>query len=261
MLFPTQSPQLKKILQKLSFSFGLMILGFLNANQVIFAAVSPTPTVTLPATSVTDVPASQAGTVNNNLKKVIDKVVEENKAVVDAKIQALKNPRRGQVGEVKSIREGMITINSLRGTQIIPTDKDVVLIKNNKIISADGISVGDWITVLGIFKDDAFKAEKIIVSNKSLTTSKPEILLGTIEKASNSELKLKNRKTNDDLTWMVTKTTLWQDSQGNKAAISNFGESQQVFAVGIKSADLTTKGYIIRALAPFAKPTQKKSTQ
>lgn len=227
----------------------------LSVAESVFAATTPTPVPTLPVATVTDVPASQAGTVNENLKKVIDKVVEENQATVNAKLQAIKNRRKGIVGEVKSIREGIITLTTHRGTQVIPTDKEVQLIKSGKTILIDAFAVGDWVTVLGSFKDDDFIAEKIIVSAKSLQTVKPQVMLGTIGDLSNSEIQLKDRGTQEEKVWTINKTSLWQDSVGTKTVIGNFSENMQVLALGLETEG-STRVYLIRALAPFSKITQ-----
>lgn len=235
----------------LSLSLGV-VLSLTLALPI--QAATPTPLPSLPAATVTDVPASQAGAVNENLKKVIDKVVEENQAAVNAKVAAVKNRRKGVVGEVKSIREGIITLNTHRGTQVIPTDKDVQLIKSGKTILIDAVAVGDWVTVLGGFKDDDFKAEKIVVSPKALTTTKPLVMLGTIQDISSSEIQFKDRVNEEEKNWTINKASLWQDVTGAKAVVANFSESMQVLALGLETEG-STRVYAVRALAPFAKIT------
>lgn len=216
------------------------------------AAVTPSPSPTLPVAAITDVPASQAGTVNENLKKVIDKVVEENQAAVNTKVAAIKNRRKGIVGEVKSIREGIITLNTHKGTQVIPTDKDVELIKSGKTILMDAVAVGDWVTVLGGFENDDFVAEKIIVSTKPLQTIKPLAVLGTIQNMSSSELQLKDRASEEEKNWTISKNSLWLDETGAKTSTTNFSENMQVLVLGLETEG-STKVYSVRALAPFAK--------
>lgn len=237
------------------------VMGLVGATLLpAQAAVSPTPTPTLPPTTVTDVPASQAGTVNENLKKVIDKVVEENQAAVNAKVAAIKNRRKGIVGEVKSIREGIITLNTHKGTQVIPTDKDVQLIKSGKTILIDAVAVGDWVTVMGGFENDDFKAEKIIVSAKPLQTIKPLAVLGTIENISSSELQLKDRASEEEKNWTISKNSLWLDETGTKTPTTNFSENMQVLVLGLETEG-STKVYLVRALAPFAKITPNTKTR
>jgi hypothetical protein len=252
------NPIYQRFLSVLTFSMvvGLTSASFLPAQ----AAVTPTPLPSLPAATVTDVPASQAGTVNENLKKVIDKVVEENQAAVNAKVAAIKNRRKGIVGEVKSIREGIITLNTHRGTQVIPTDKEVQLIKSGKTILIDAVAVGDWVTVLGSFKDDDFTAEKIIVSAKPLLTVKPLVVLGTILDISSSELQMKDRVNEEEKNWTINKTSLWQDVTGAKTAVTNFSENMQVLVLGLETEG-STKVYSVRALAPFAKITPNTKTR
>lgn len=235
-------------------------VGLVAASHFPVQALTPTPSPSLPVATVTDVPASQAGAVNENLKKVIDKVVEENQAAVNAKVAAVKNRRKGVVGEVKSIREGIITLNTHRGTQVIPTDKDVQLIKSGKTILIDAVAVGDWVTVLGGFKDDDFKAEKIIVSAKPLNTLKPVVVLGTIQDMSSSEIQLKDRFTEEEKNWTINKNSLWQDVTGAKATMANFSESMQALVLGLETEG-SIRVHSVRALAPFAKITPNTQTR
>ena len=237
------------------------VMGLVGATLLpAQAAVTPSPLPTLPVATVTDVPASQAGTVNENLKKVIDKVVEENQAAVNAKVAAIKNRRKGIVGEVKSIREGIITLNTHKGTQVIPTDKDVQLIKSGKTILIDAVAVGDWVTVMGGFENDDFTAEKIIVSAKPLLTVKPLAVLGTIQDISSSELQLKDRINEEERNWTINKTTLWLDETGTKTPATNFSENMQVLVLGLETEG-STKVYSVRALAPFAKISPNSKTR
>jgi uncharacterized protein (UPF0335 family) len=239
----------------LTLGLGLMVWNILNPNLVQAATVAPTLIPISPVTNVTDVPASQTGQVNENLKKIIDKVVEENKDTIDAKLQDIKDRKRGMVAEVKAVREGALTVKSLKSTQVIPLDASVILTKSGKVIAIDAISVGDWIVVIGAFKDDAFKPTHIIVSPTSLQPLQPVIKLGTIDTLGKTELKFSDRATSDVMTWKIAKTTLWQDSLGEKTLPANFTTSLQALFVGVE-ADGGTTLRIVKALAPFAKPTK-----
>lgn len=233
------------------------ILVELATPSLVSAAAVPTSSSTpvpLPTAHLTDVPASQSGTVNQNLKKVIDKVVEENKDAINAKLETAGAQRRGLVGQVKSIREGTLTITTAKGTQIIPADKNVQLIKASKFIAIEAIAVDDWVTVIGNVKNDDFQAEKIIVSAQSLQTVKPLVSLGSIETLTKTNLGFKDRNNQDTKTWQIAKTTQWQDSRGGKATQANFSTSLQALFIGRDSTTSPTV-LIIRALAPFGKPT------
>jgi hypothetical protein len=249
----------------LTFSRPLALFAFLTVGigielatpAFVSAAVTPTPTLTpiaLPTAHLTEVPASQSGTVNQNLKKVIDKVVEENKDAITAKIQTAEAQRRGLVGQVKSIREGTLTLTTSKGTQIIPTDKNVQLIKAGKFITFETIAVDDWVTVIGNLKTGDFQPEKVIVSSQSLQTVKPLVSLGSIEALTKTTLGFKDRNGQETKTWQITKTTQWQDSRGGKATQANFSTSLQALFIGLDSTTTPT-ATIVRALAPFGKPT------
>lgn len=239
------------------FKSALILASFLTFNAMLNPALglaiiaTPTPL----KASVTNVPTEKSETVNQNLKKVIDKVIEENKDAVDAKVLAAKQKTRGLVGEVKSVRADTLTIKTPKGTQILAADKNVKLIKAGKIIATSDIAVGDWVSIIGEIKDDDFKALTVIVSSKSLATVEPTILLGTIESFAKQELKVSNRADGQSQTFSVLKTSIWQDVSATKAAANLFKDSLQVFLVGIETETGPTL-HTIRALAPFTRPTQ-----
>lgn len=199
-----------------------------------------------------DLTEDKTATVNQNLKRMIDKVVEQNKEKVQARLQEIGSRRRGFVGEIKNIREGAITLRTRLGTQVIPTDQGVELLKAGKPITIDKIAVGDWAMVIGATKDDAFIAETV----EFLTTSpQPEtqiVQLGTIIDLKKTTITFQSRKDEEIKTFTLAKNFTYQDNEGLKAGATNFSKNTQVLLIAQEN-EAGAKALLIRALAPFSK--------
>jgi hypothetical protein len=208
-----------------------------------------TATPTLDMDDLTD---DKTATVNQNLKRMIDKVVEQNKEKVQARLQEIGSRRRGFVGEIKNIREGAITLRTKLGTQIIPTDQGVELLKAGKTIAIDRISVGDWVVVVGVTKDDAFIAETVEFLANSPQPNTQIVQLGTIIDLKKTTITFQSRKDEEIKTYTLAKTFVYQDSEGKKATATNFSKNSQVLLIAQES-ESGARALLIRALAPFDK--------
>lgn len=217
------------------------------------AKLEPTPTV-IPET----LDSSKTATVNQNLKKMIDKVVEQNKEKVKARLQEVGSRRRGFIGEVKNIREGAITIRTRLGTQVIPTDQGVEMLRAGKPITTDKISVGDWAIVIGATKDDAFIAESIEFLTTSLQPKTQVVQLGTIGENKKTSLSFKSRQNGEEKTYSLTKATQYFDSTGEKTTSANFTANVQALLVANQNENGATV-LTLKALAPFSKTEATKA--
>lgn len=213
------------------------------------AKLSPTVSPTL---NPDDLDTDKTATVNQNLKRMIDKVVEQNKEKVQARLQEIGSRRRGFVGEIKNIREGAITLRTKLGTQIIPTDQGVEMFKANKPITVDKISVGDWAVVIGATKDDEFIAETIEFLASSPQPDTQIVQLGTITELKKTSVTFQSRKNEETKTYTLTKNMLFQDYEGKKATAAQFSTNTQALLIAQEN-ETGLKALIIRALAPFNK--------
>ncbi len=263
--------QPKRILT-LAFASLILILSTATASAVtitptktVTPKITPTPTksattkITPTTTPVPDeLDNNKTATVNQNLKKMIDKVVEQNKEKVKARLQEIGSRRRGFIGEIKNIREGAITLRTKSGTQVIPVDQGVEMFKAGKAITADKVSVGDWTVVVGATKDDAFIAESVEFLATSPRPKTSIVQLGTIVDIKKASLTFKSRKSGEESVLILDKNTQFFDSTNQKVTSSNFSANVQVLLIAIQGED-NSRVLELKALAPFTKiePTSK----
>lgn len=246
--------------------FVLIVMGsmFVTMPSTI-SAVAPTPTTKptaqptqklttspTPTLNPDDLTDDKTATVNQNLKRMIDKVVEQNKEKVQARLQEIGSRRRGFVGEIKNIREGAITLRTRLGTQIIPTDQGVELLKAGKPITIDKVSVGDWAMVIGATKDDEFIAETVEFLTNSPQPDTQIVQLGTIIDLKKTAITFQSRKDEEIKTYTLAKNFTYQDSEGKKVAATSFSKNTQVLLIAQEN-EAGAKALLIRALAPFNK--------
>ena len=214
--------------------------------------ISPTPTVAPSVTPQPSLSPDEAAQVNQNLKEMIDKVVEENKEKVQQLVQEIQKKRKAILGQVVRVSQETITIKSAKGTQILSLGSDTKLIKANKIITPDRVAVDDWALVLGSIVDDTFKPEQVFVSSTSLRPNDHVVRVGTIQKNTATILAIQPRGSQDTLEFKQLKSTKWQDSTGATTSKTNFTSDIQCLVVGYQEKD-SFFVVTVRALAPFAK--------
>lgn len=80
-------------------------------------------------------------------------------------------------------------------------------------------------------------------------------MLGSIEEVTSStQLVFQSRSQTETVILKLTKSTSYQDHQGEEARRSDFEESMQVLMVGYKDEDDSIVN-VLRALAPFSPET------
>lgn len=177
-----------------------------------------------------DQEASPAAT--ESLKDRIDKVVEEKKEQVEKKVEALTYRRRGFIGQITRVSEEAITIENRKGTQVVPLKKNVMLTKDDEPVALDDIAVGEWVTVLGLEKDDEFFPLQVIVTEDSLQPPEQRVSIGTITEVSSKQISLRSRETDEVLTYDFNKQTDVIDNQGEEISYEDLFEDMQCLTAG-----------------------------
>jgi hypothetical protein len=196
--------------------------------------------------------AEATDSTTQKLKERIEKIVEEKKQQIQGVITDLSYTKRGFIGEIQRLTQETITIKNEKGTQIIPLNQDLKLIKAGKEILPDGIAVGDWTMVLGIVESDEFVPKKIYVYSESLLPISRFVEIGTIQEITTKNLVIKPRSKEETIELLINTKTRYQDSAGEKAMLKNFEENMQVLLIGIEDENSKTTT-VLRALAPFEK--------
>lgn len=195
--------------------------------------------------------ASTSGSPNpaettQELKERIQRIVEEKSEQIKGVIDQLSQSKRGFIGQVERVTEESLTLTNSKGTEIIPFDDQVTLLKANREISIDDVAVDDWLVVMGLIIDDTFSPKRILVSSTSLRPKNHLIALGTIIEQSSKEITILSRQ-NEEMSFNISTKTKYQDQDGKSALRSEFIQDQQVLVIGDEDDD-GKNASIIRSL-------------
>lgn len=174
--------------------------------------------------------ATGSGTTEN-LKKRIEKLVEEKRDQIEGVLLEFGVRKRGFIGEVQRVSEDSITVKSKKGTEIISVE-GVSLRKSGKEIQVNDIAIDDWVVVLGYIENDAFLARRILVSGTSLRPDPQIVEVGTITASDRTSFTLETRGTQEILTVKTNTNTEYQDIQGNEIARTDVTADTQALVVG-----------------------------
>jgi len=195
--------------------------------------------------------ASDSGKTTQELKKRIEKVVEEKKQEVNEVVAKLSTKKRGFVGRIARVTSETITLETHRGVLIVPLSENVSVTKNGKDASIDDIAVDEWAIALGVEENGTFEPRFVMVSSKSLLPPEPVVLLGTLESLNSKELVIISRSNNEEQSIIVTNNTLFEDSDGTEIDSDLFEKDLTVLVTGFQDEDGIT-GTTIRSLAPLS---------
>ncbi|MBT3250066.1 MAG: hypothetical protein HN846_02995 [Candidatus Pacebacteria bacterium] len=180
------------------------------------------------------------------LKERIQRIVEEKSDQIKGVIDQISQQKRGFIGQVERVTEESLTITNTKGTEIIPFDENVSLLKSNQEISIDDVAVGDWLVVMGLIIDDAFTPKRILVSSVSIRPKNHLVAMGTIIDQSSKEITILSRQ-NEELVFKTGTKTKYQDRSGETAFKNDFTEDIQVLIIGDED-DESKNASIIRSL-------------
>ncbi|MBU0576198.1 hypothetical protein KJ707_00195 [Patescibacteria group bacterium] len=186
-------------------------------------------------------------TKTENIKKLLQKTA--NNPNVKKVLGELSQRKRGFIGQIERVTAESLTITNSKGTEIIPIDNQVTLLKANKEISIDDLAIGDWLVIMGLIVDDAFTPKRILVSSATLLPKNHVVMLGTIVDQTKNKLTLLSRQ-NEDVSFDLNIKTQYQDHDGKIVKNSKFIKDLQVLIVGYEN-DEGKAASIIRTLAPL----------
>ena len=180
------------------------------------------------------------------LRERIQRIVEEKSDQIKGVIDELSQNKRGFIGQVERVTEESLTITNSKGTEIIPVDEQVTLLKNNQEISIDKVAVDDWLVVMGLIVDDTFTPKRILVSSASLRPKNHLVVMGTIIEQSSKEITILSRQ-NEEMSFTINSKTKYQDRGGETVRSSELVKDLQVLIVGDED-DKGKNASIIRSL-------------
>ncbi|PIY80245.1 MAG: hypothetical protein COY80_04080 [Candidatus Pacebacteria bacterium CG_4_10_14_0_8_um_filter_42_14] len=195
--------------------------------------------------------ASESGKTTQELKKRIEKVVEEKKQEVNEVVAKLSTKKRGFVGRIDRVSSETITLETHKGVLIVPLSEDVSVTKDGKDATIDDIAVDEWAITLGVEENGTFEPRFVLVSSKTLRPPEPIVLLGTLKSLTSKELVIISRSDSKEQPITVAKSALFEDSDGTEIDSDMFDVDLTVLVTGFQDEDGIT-GTTIRSLAPLS---------
>lgn len=170
---------------------------------------------------------------------------------VNGAINNLLNKKVAMIGKVTRITDESITITNISGIKILNLDSNPKILKDLEEIEVEKIEVENWITVLGKIEDDEFTPHFIFVSATTLRPKNQEVMIGVITSITNTEVKVRARSGDEEKTLKLSKTTSFQDSDGEEVSASSFSEDINILITGTNDETNTT-ALTLRSLAPLS---------
>ena len=226
---------------------SLLLLPLITAGIVV--GVLTTPTVVTAQSESEETPKASESAATEELKKRIEKIVEEKREQVKGVIDKLTAEKRAMIGEVQRVTDETLTIQSSSGTAILPLE-NVALLKNDRPLAIDDVAVGNWVTVIGSREKNSVQPDFIFVSSKSLQPKPQVVLIGTITQVSRSTLTVQPRAKETAKTIRVTSATDIQTPDGEAAALSDLANDLTILVAGFATEE-NVEASTIRSLAPL----------
>lgn len=175
--------------------------------------------------------ATQSSKTTLKLKERIERIVEEKKEQVKGIISNLTSNKQGFIGEVLRVTEESVTIKTNKATKIIPLDETVTILKKNKEVAVADIAIENWVVVMGIIEDDAFKPVRILVSDDSLRPKPHTIILGSINSIERSLITITPRSEETPLNATLNSKTIYEDINGEEIVRDDIEEETQALII------------------------------
>lgn len=231
---------------------GLAIVVAGTATDALAQTASTTAQTTTKTLTTTTAQTETLEETAENAIEEIKKRIEKNTQMVKGAISSALGRSHGVIGEVLRINDGVLTFKNQQGTTILPiSESEVVINKKDTITPLTDIAVGEWVTVLGYRTGDTFTPRFISVSETSLRPKTQVVLLGIIEEISSRSIVIRDRATGELKTFSSSKTSKFEDVDGEKAAVTDFDVDVNVLAIGFDDEDTEYELTTLRSLAPL----------
>lgn len=189
----------------------------------------------------------------DNLKKRIEKVVQDKREEIKGVIDLLKEKKRGFIGQIERVAEESLTIKTSKGVKIISLNEGVKLQKSSsatstKIAKVSEIAVGDWAMVVGIVEDDTLVPQTITTYTSSLRPRDHLVVLGNITTLEKSSVVISPRSGDATETITLTTATKYQDITGKTIKATAVSEELQALVIGYNDEQKGKIATVVRVL-------------
>lgn len=168
------------------------------------------------------------------LQRALQNQSEKIKGVLDD----LGTRKKGMVGEVQRVSESSITIKTNKATQIIAMSPTTRIQKANRGIEIDDIAIGEWAVVVSAEEDDTLVPEVVTISATSLRPKPQVVTLGTVTAINplRTQLTIQTRAESEEKTFVLNRTTQYEDLNGNPAQATDLSKDVQVLVVAVEES-------------------------
>ena len=194
--------------------------------------------------------ASDSGRTTREIKKRIDRVIEEKKQEVAGALAEISSKKRAFVGPIERVSESSLTIATHKGALVLPLSPTVKVLKKSEKIAVTDLAVGNRVVALGIETDGMFEPKFILTTGNSEQPKKRIVLLGSVKLLEKTKLTLQTRGSNEIKVITLGKTTKYQNADGSTIALKLLEEDITVLVVASESETGLTAS-TIRSLAPL----------
>lgn len=218
----------------------LLLLSFVLANIEIKTVHAEEST-----------PSSATTETTQELKRRIEKAVEEKREQIKGALQGIAADQKGFIGEVQRVTDEAITVKSNDQTTIIPISENIDLSRKNSAIKIGDVAVGNWAVVIGKESSTGvFSPEKVVVSTETLQPKPQVIVIGSIDAITTKDVTVTSRLNGQKYAFTISKDSQSENNDGTTIPIRTFKKDLQVLLVGVEG-EATTELKTIRALAPL----------
>lgn len=225
-----------------------MKIKLIISLAVFFLLLSP---LTVQAQTATDSATPSPEITTQNLKERIERVVQEKKEAIKGAIDRLGTQKRGFIGEIQRISEETLSVKTSKGIRIVAlSDPNITILKNQKAITIENISVGDWVVAMGFAEEDGtFTPRRLLISSQTLRPKDFRVELGTLVNIGKTTITLNSRKDSTNIEYTLEKSSVIQDIQGDEITLKEVTTDLQALVVSTTNEDDEQVIEVIRVLS------------
>lgn len=239
-----------KIILAILFMLALVLTA---ATTTAAATPSPVPMATVAASPSSNQKDELA--INETTAKLRERL---QKILGDQDDTSDNTPEKAAyIGEVTRISDEAITLKTLVGTQIIPLDSSIILLKRTQRILISDVTVGNWVIVIGNReKNRSIRPEILMVQSTNLKPREHLATIGVVSETKGSTISLIPRGKTEPLMFSVTTNSKLIDAGGEKITLKTLPKDVTVVAVGFA----TDKGWELGTLKTTMTMAEYKSS-
>lgn len=213
----------------------VLAIGLFEATTRPFPVKAATSPASKSAATSTASPSASPEETTLELKKRIEKVVEEKRDQIRGVINNLLSDKYGFIGEVTRLSQEALTIKQNGDSRILPFTEKTIVIRKGKRITPAEIEVGNWVTILGSGTNEKFSPEILIVSATSLKPTPKTIMIGTITKIAKTSITILPRGGQGEETLQLTKTTKFENFDGGAIKVTDLDKDISILTISTRN--------------------------